>query len=98
VLYYAGGVLDGGGGRWAVGGPGGARAVSGLHDRRVRVPEDERPPRADEVDVPATVGVREVGAFALDEERRRAAYRTERAHGRVHAAGDDGGRPLEELC
>ncbi len=84
--------------RRPVGGPGRDLAVEGLHHGGLGVPEDERTPGADEVDVATTVGVREVGALSLDEERRGAADGTEGADGRVHAAGDDGGRPLEELC
>ena len=56
------------------------RLLHGIDDLRVPVSEDHRPPRADEVDVPAVVGVPEVGALAADHEARGAADGTEGAH------------------
>ncbi len=73
------------------------RLAHGRDDQWVRVPEDERPPGADVVDVALAVGVPEVRAFAAFEEARRAADGAERAHRRVHAPGDDGLRLLEQL-
>jgi hypothetical protein len=48
--------------------------------RRVRVPEQQRPPRADQVHVGAAVGVDEVGAGAADHEPRHAPDGAEGAH------------------
>ena len=61
----------------------------GGHDRRVRVPEDHRPPGADQVDVLAPVHVGQVGPGAADHEPGHAADRAERADRRVHPAGGD---------
>ena len=52
----------------------------------VRVPEDHRPPRADQVDVLAAVGVGQVRAGAGHHEPGRAAHGAERPHRRVHPA------------
>ncbi len=49
-------------------------------------PSDERPPRADVVDVARAVGVPHERAFAALEEQRRAADCAESAHRRIHAA------------
>ena len=51
------------------------------HHPRVRVPEDQRPPREDVVDVAVPVDVDEVRALAALDEERRAADRPERADG-----------------
>ena len=56
------------------------------HDSRMRVAEDQRPPREDVVDVAVPVDVDEVRALAAVDEERRAADRLERAHGRADAA------------
>ena len=61
--------------------PVGRRLLDGRHDLRGRVAEDERPPRADEVDVLLAFGVGEVGALTPDEEGRGAADGTEGANG-----------------
>ena len=66
------------------------RGVHGLDDRRVGVAEHQRPPRADQVDVLAAVGVDDVRAVPADHEPRRAADGAERAHRRVDPAGRDG--------
>ena len=63
---------------------------------RVRVTEDHRPPRADQVDVATTVDVGEPRPRGAGHEPWRAADRPERAHRRVHAARDDRQRPVEE--
>jgi hypothetical protein len=55
---------------------------------RVAVAEDHRAPGADVVDIALVVFVGDVGAFGVLEEQRRAANALERAHRRVHAAGD----------
>src|SRR5260221_656054 len=43
----------------------------GLNDLRVRVPEDHRAPRRDQVHVPVAIGVPQVGPGPLDHEPRR---------------------------
>jgi hypothetical protein len=68
----------------------------GANDVRVGVTEDERPPRADVVDVLRPIGAVEVRAFAARDEDGLAAYGAERAYGAVHAAGDEALGALEE--
>ena len=74
-------------------------AAGGLADRLddlgVRVAEQRRTPRADEVDVLVAVDVGDVRAARGGEEAGRAADVAEGAHGRVDAAGDDGLRARE---
>src|SRR5581483_4240082 len=65
------------------------RLAHRLDRLRVGVPEDERAPRADPVEVAVPVDVDEVRAFpALDEERLVQADGAHRPHRRVDAAGD----------
>ena len=66
-------------------------------DLGVGVAEQQRPPRADEVDVPAPVDVDHVRAFATVEEPRGAPDRAERPNGRVDATRDHRSRANEEL-
>jgi hypothetical protein len=68
----------------------------GLDDRRIRVPEDQRPPAAHVVDVAMAVDVGEPGATPLLEEHRGAPHAAEGAHRRVHASGDDPAGAVEE--
>jgi hypothetical protein len=63
----------------------------------VRVTQDGRAPRLHEVEVPVAARVDEVRALAARDEEGLAADRTERAHGRVHAAGDPGQRAVEQV-
>ena len=69
---------------------------------RMRVTEDRRAPRLHEVEVLATVGIHEICAVRAGNEERVAADRAERAHWRVHAAGNAGSSPREpgghEFC
>ena len=74
-------------GRGAERGPVVHRVLDRVEHVGVRVAEDHRPPRADQVDVLAAVGVPEVGAVAADHEPRRAADRPEGPHRRVDPAG-----------
>ncbi len=76
--------------------PGGRRAEAraargGLLDRgedlRVRVPVDQRPPRADVVHEAVAVDVDQFGALAALDEDRLAPDRAHRAHGRVDPPG-----------
>src|SRR5947207_1632299 len=66
-------------------------------DGGVGVAEQQRPPRADEVDVPAAIDVDHVRAFTTVEEPRGAPDRAERPNGRVDATGDHRSRANEEL-
>ena len=67
------------------------------HDGGMRMAEDGGSPRADVVDVALAVGVPHVGALAAREESRRSTDGAERAHGRVHAAGNRALRTREQL-
>ena len=60
---------------------------TGGDDLGMRVAEQHRSPRPDQVDVALAVGVGEPGALGADHEARRAAHRPERAHRRVDPAG-----------
>jgi hypothetical protein len=60
------------------------------------VPEDHGPPGADEVDVLAPVGVRQIGTVAGHHEPGRAAHGAEGAHRGVHAARRDDRRTVEK--
>ena len=74
------------------------RVPNGLDRLRVGVAEDERPPGHHPVEQAAAVGRLDVRAgAALDEERLVEADRAHRAHGRVHAAGDQLERAPVEL-
>ena len=90
------GELDLGGGRRAERQPVARGRPHGLDDGGVRVTEDHRPPRADEVDVAVTVGVGEPRAAGRDHEPRRAAHGGEGADGRVDPARDRGGGAGEQ--
>src|SRR5262249_41921103 len=63
---------------------------------RMRMPDDQRAPRADIVDVFRAVGVPNVRAAAAGDEPRRSTDAAIGAHGRVHAAGDGVVRALEQ--
>jgi hypothetical protein len=60
------------------------------------VPEDHRPPRADQVDVAAPVGIGEVGAGAARHEPRCAPHPAEGAYGRVDPTRRDALRIREQ--
>ena len=66
-----------------------ARALDGRDDLRVRMTQDQRAPRADEVEILAAVGIRDHGAGRRPDHERCASDAAERAHGRVHAARRD---------
>ena len=68
-----------------------------LDHRRRGVAENERSPRAEEVDVGAPVGVHDARPLGALHEDRRAAHTPERAHGTVDTAGDDPLRGVEQL-
>ena len=57
------------------------------------VAQNQRPPRADVVDVLVAVGVPDARALAARNEQRRAAHAAKRAHRGVHAAGNGLLRP-----
>ena len=74
------GEVDLAGGRRAEGRPARRRLADRREHRRVGVAVDQRPPRADLVDVAVAVDVEELGALAaLDEERVAADRRASRA-------------------
>ncbi len=75
----------------------GRRRACRPDDLRMRVPEEQRTPRADEVDVPVPVDVDDVGTLATIEEARRASDRPERPDGGVDAAGDHRSRAGEQF-
>ena len=77
--------------------PRGGGLGDGVDDGRVRVAEDHRTPRADQVDVAVAVGVGEPAAVRLGDEARRAAYRGEGAYRGIHPAGNDRAGVLEQL-
>ncbi len=80
----------------AEGGAAGDRFPYRVQDGGVRVAEDHRTPRADQVDVLAAVGVGQVGAGSGHHEARRTADGAEGAHRGVHAAGRDDRGTIEE--
>src|SRR5262249_21581343 len=71
------------------------RLLDGADDARVGVAEDQRPPRADVVEVLVAVEVVEVRPVAAGDEQRLAADGAERAGGAVDAAGDEATGALE---
>ena len=71
-------------------------ALHGLDHRRVAMPQDHRPPRADVVDVALAVGIPEVRALGALHETGGAADGAEGAHRRIHAAGNELAGPVEQ--
>ena len=76
--------------------PAARRLPDRFDDRRVRVAEDHRAPRADQVDVAVAVGVGEPRPPGGDHEPRRPADGGEGADGRVDPTGDRGGGAGEQ--
>ncbi len=72
----------------AVARPPAGRLGHRLHDHRRRVAQDERPPRADEVDVAPAVHVVQPRALGARHEERLTSHPPERAHRAVHPARD----------
>ena len=60
----------------------------GGYDFGMRMAEDGRPPGEDVINQLVAVHVPDMRAFGPVDEERLAAYGAERAHGRVHAAGN----------
>ena len=83
------GELDLGRSRGPEGEAAGDRLADGRHHARVRMPQDHRPPRADEVHVRVAIHVGQVRAGARGHEPRGPADRAERAHRRVHPTRRD---------
>ena len=73
-------------------------APHGLQHRGVRVPEDERTPRAHVVHVALPVRVREAAAGGPGHEKGRPAYRPERPNRGADAAGHQLLGPVEQLA
>src|SRR4030095_7934415 len=67
-----------------------------LDHRGHRVPEDERSPRAQEVEVGAPVDVLDARARGAGHEEGSAAHTAKRPHGAVHAPGNQSLGGLEE--
>ena len=59
------------------------------HDTRMRMTEDQRPPRADVIEVAVAVDIDEESALAASDEGRLSANGAEGPRGTVDAAGDD---------
>ena len=76
---------------------GGGGFGDGVDNGRVRVAQDHRAPRADQVDVAVAVGVGQPAPARLGDEARSAAHRGERADRGVHPAGNDRAGVLEQL-
>jgi uncharacterized Zn-finger protein len=74
----------------------GQRLLQRRQNLRVPVAQQQRPPRADVVDVLLPIDVENMRAFAAREERRRPTHAAEGAHRRIHAAGNDFLCPAEE--
>ena len=68
----------------------------GLFDGRVPVAENDRPPRAHEIDVLPSVHIRHPRGLAAGEELRVTAGQGFGALMAPHAAGDDAGRPVAQ--
>jgi hypothetical protein len=83
--------------RSAVGGTPGRRLGDRSCDRRMGVPEDDRPVALHEVDVLASLDIPHVGTLGPCHQIGPAADRPERADGRVDPAGDRRARPVEEF-
>ncbi len=97
TLAYQLGELDLRGARRAVG-PASPRGVANRRqDGRVRMAQNQRPPRADVVDVRLAVGIGEPATLGPGHEKGRPAHRPERPHRGVHAPGQHLFRPLEQL-
>ena len=89
-----GGELDLRLGRRAEGRPAVGGGVHGCEGLRVRVPEEQRPPRLHPVDVAVALDVlHPASRAARDEHGLVDAHGAHRAHGRVDAAGDQARRP-----
>ena len=61
------------------------------------VPQDQRAPRADVVDVNLAVDVGEPGARGPGHEKGRSANGAERPDRRIDPTGEDGPRPVEQV-
>ena len=81
----------------AVAGAAGHRRRHRLHDGPRGVTEDQRPPRADEVEIAPAVDVGEARALRAGHEERLAPDPAECADGTVDAAGDHTARGLEQV-
>src|SRR5262249_9726020 len=68
----------------------------GFDDRTRGMPQDQRPPRAEEVEVGAPVHVDDARALGARDEEGRAADGAERAHRPVHAPGNHALGGVEE--
>ncbi len=69
----------------------------GVQHGGVRVSQNQRTPRAHEIEVLATIGIDEELSGASRDEQWVAAHRAERTHRRVDSAGNDATRALIQL-
>ena len=74
-----------------------SRLLNRLNNLRVRVTQNRRTPRADQVNVLVAVRIVQVSALSLRRKRRSAAHRIEGAHRGIHAAGNHRARTLKQL-
>ena len=61
---------------------------NGGHDLGMSMSQDQRPPRANVVNVLVAIGIPHARARAANDDRRRTAYGGEGAHGGIDTAGD----------
>ena len=73
------------------------RFLHRVHDSRMTVPQNHRPPGADVVDIPFVIGVPEVGAVCPLYKTGCATHRLEGAHRGIHAAGNCFSGALKKL-
>ena len=74
-----------------------SRLLNSLNHLRMRVTQNRRAPRADQVNVLVAVRIVQVRALSLRRKRGGAAHRIEGAHRGIHAAGNHRARTLKKL-
>ena len=74
-----------------------SRLLNSLNHLRMRVTQNRRTPRADQVNVLVAVRIVQVRALSLRRKRGSAAHRIEGAHRGIHTAGNHRARTLKQL-
>ena len=74
-----------------------SRLLNSLNHLRMRVTQNRRAPRADQVNVLVAVRIVQVRALSLRRKCRSAAHRIEGAHRGIHATGNHRARTLKQL-
>ena len=74
-----------------------SRLLNSLNHLRMRVTQNRRTPRADQVNVLVAVRIVQVRALSLRRKRRSATHRIEGAHRGIHTTGNHRARTLEKL-